>query len=98
MSMTLVAPRIVHVGADPNTVTSWHAYPCVWIEHVLDAPADDPRLTEIEVRFIPTGLDVGGSDWQHAGSTVIGAYVWHVYSRRRLVLDPGPSWGTVVQP
>lgn len=94
LSMVMVAPRVVLVAEDPD---GQGRAPTVWIEHLVDAAVDHPRTTQVDFKFVPSGIDTFPADWHHVGSCVCGLYVWHVYQRSHLILDPC-SAGTVVTP
>lgn len=71
-------PRIIHVGPDPATTNGPNSFlPTVWAE--LDPDAHDPDCTA--VIFVGTGHDVPHG-WDHAGSCILGPYVWHVYTQQ----------------
>lgn len=98
LTLELTAPRVVLVAQDPNHEIVGHgAAPSVWIEHQPESDAS-PRLTRIDLQFVPTGIDVPPVPWQHVGSCVCGPFVWHVYMRRELLWAKETLVGTLVQP
>lgn len=52
-------------------------YPTLWVEH---STADIEHPTR-DVIIVGTGMGFNAEGWEHVGSAICGAYVWHVYWR-----------------
>ena len=63
-------PKVVHVGQQDG-----HAF--LWIEH--DAAA--PITPKLDFGCFGTGWDIPPG-YEHVGTYLNGAFVWHVYQRR----------------
>lgn len=69
----------IHCGKDPSGTR------CVWVEvdYQVKQYDEHPYPTErVVFHTIGTGHTIQEDTWEHVGTFIEGAYVWHVYAER----------------